>query len=190
MLLPALSNLWLSPKKHFLMLLLMVCVWRGANSAQAATAGTVLAWGDNRQGQVTGTGPPEGLSGMTAIAAGLQHTVALKTDGSVLAWGRNSEGQTTVPVAAQSGVTAIAAGGEHTVALLGGSVALRARTSGNELVLSWLTSTAGLKLQSTLDLTPPVTWTDSTNPPAVIGAQFTVTNTLSGPAQFYRLRKL
>ena len=56
-------------------------------------------------------------SGVTAIAAGDYHTVALKSDGTVVAWGDNGYGQTTVPVAAQSGVTAIAAGGYHTVAL-------------------------------------------------------------------------
>jgi hypothetical protein len=219
----------------------------GYHSVALKSDGTVLAWGDNSSGQ---TDVPASLSGVTAIAAGGDnyggHTVALKNDGSVVAWGNNFYGQTTVPVAAQSGVTAIAAGGyhtvalkndgtvvawgdnysgqvtgtpttdypfsataspvtlgghvligvtaiaagnDHTVALLGTSVALRVRASGNELVLSWLTSTAGLKLQSTFDLTPPVTWMDSTNPPAVIGAQLTVTNTLSGPAQFYRLRK-
>jgi Regulator of chromosome condensation (RCC1) repeat len=56
-------------------------------------------------------------SGVTAIAAGGRHTVALKSNGSVVAWGNNGDGQTTVPLAAQSGVTAIAAGERHTVAL-------------------------------------------------------------------------
>ena len=58
------------------------------------------------------------LSGVTAIAAGGEHTVALKTDGTVVAWGWNISGETTVP-AGLSGVTAIAAGGRHTVALVG-----------------------------------------------------------------------
>jgi hypothetical protein len=44
------------------------------------------------------TKPPQkgkvpGLSGATAIAAGLDHTVALKDDGTVWAWGRNVFGQ-------------------------------------------------------------------------------------------------
>jgi len=67
---------------------------------------------------------------------------------------------------------------------------LKARPNGNELILSWPTNAVGFTLQSTLDLTPPVTWLDSTSVPAVIGAQFTLTNTTSGGARFYRLRKM
>ena len=66
---------------------------------------------------------------------------------------------------------------------------LNAKSSGNELILAWPTNAVGFTLQSTLNLTPPVTWIDSTNPEAVIGTQFTVTNAASGRAQFYRLRK-
>ena len=90
-------------------------------------------------------------------------------------------------------MTAIAAGARHTVALVGTGlvmpVSLNARRNGNELILSWSTSAAGFTLQSTLNLTPPATWIDSTSAPAVIGAQFTVTKTITGSAQFYRLRK-
>jgi hypothetical protein len=159
--------------------------------------GSVLAWGDPFRGQTTV--PVAAQSGVTAIAAGENFTVALKTDGSVVAWGSNGDddgnvtGQTDVPVAAQSGVVAIAAGGYHTVALIGPGLvmpSLQARPGVNELILSWPANAVGFTLQSTLDLTPPVTWLDSTNAPAVIGGQFTVTNTLSGSAQFYRLKKL
>ena len=97
-----------------------------------------------------------------------------------------------VPAVAQSGVTAIAAGTGYTVVLLGGVPllpSLNARPNGNALILSWPTNGAGFTLQSTPNLTPPMTWIDSTNAPSVIGTQFTVTNTLSGPAQFYRLSK-
>ena len=59
---------------------------------------------------------PAGLTGVTAIAAGDYHTVALKSDGTVVAWGYNGYGQTTVP-AGFTGVMAIAAGELHTVAL-------------------------------------------------------------------------
>ena len=76
-------------------------------------SGTVVAWGQNTDGQTT---VPVGLRGVTAIAAGNDHTAAVKSDGTVVAWGRNASGQTTVPVGLR-GVTAIAAGYEHTVAL-------------------------------------------------------------------------
>ncbi|MES2920960.1 MAG: immunoglobulin domain-containing protein [Verrucomicrobiota bacterium] len=84
-------------------------------TVNSARIGTVVAWGNNGNGQTTV--PVAAQSGVTAIAAGIVHTVALKNDGSVLAWGNNGNGQTTVPVAAQSGVTAIAAKAHHTVAL-------------------------------------------------------------------------
>lgn len=75
--------------------------------------GSVIAWGDNTYGQ---TMAPGGLGGLTAIAAGESHNVALRSDGTVAAWGDNSDGQTTVPAGLQ-GVTAIAAGQNHTVVL-------------------------------------------------------------------------
>ena len=64
--------------------------------------GTVWGWGndsDFQAGQRTGVGdnptPKQILnfSGVAALAAGVNHSVALKTDGSVWTWGGNSEGQ-------------------------------------------------------------------------------------------------
>src|SRR5262245_6416318 len=95
--------------------LLLLCAWPRTSVAQAAIADSVVAWGLNDDGEATV--PLAAQSGVTAIAAGGPHTVALKNDGSVVAWGRNDYGQTTVPFAAQSGVTAIAAGWAHTIAL-------------------------------------------------------------------------
>ena len=64
---------------------------------------------------------------MTAIAAGMVHNLALKSDGTVAAWGMNSLGQvgdgtatnrlTPVPVSGLTGVTAVAAGTSYSLAL-------------------------------------------------------------------------
>lgn len=106
------------------------------------TDGTVWAWGDGSYGQL-GTNTTatcaqttpcsltptqvSGVSGITAIAAGQDHSLALKTDGTVWAWGLNSSGQlgngstknsaTPVQVTGLTGVVAIAAGGYHSLAV-------------------------------------------------------------------------
>ena len=59
---------------------------------------------------------PAGLSGVTAIAAGYDHILALQRDGTVVGWGYNYYGQATPP-AGLSGITAIAAGQYHSLAL-------------------------------------------------------------------------
>jgi len=68
----------------------------------------------------------EGVT-ITAVAAGGDFSLALKSDGTVLSWGNNSKGQlgnntfvasySPVPVLGLSGITAIAAGGSHALAL-------------------------------------------------------------------------
>ena len=99
--------------------------------------GTVWAWGYNIEGQL-GNGTISGattaipvqvtgLTGVTAVAVGVQHSVALKNDGTVWVWGFNYHGQigngttthSTVPVqvAGLSGVVAIASGQYHVLAL-------------------------------------------------------------------------
>src|SRR5713101_6561499 len=52
--------------------------------------GTVVAWGDNFNGQST---VPANLTGVIAIAAGGNHSLAVKSDGTVAAWGANFYGQ-------------------------------------------------------------------------------------------------
>jgi alpha-tubulin suppressor-like RCC1 family protein len=118
-----------------------------ATSADAL--GAAFAWGQGFHGEL-GNGntinsdlpvPVSGLSGVTAISAGAQYSLALMSDGTVMAWGENSQGQlgddgtlnSDVPVPVcevgwsagacpsghyLSGVSAISAGGIHGLALL------------------------------------------------------------------------
>jgi alpha-tubulin suppressor-like RCC1 family protein len=109
----------------------------GAFSLALTGDQTVLAWGNNSAGQLgDGTSGNDsanpvavsGLSGVTAIAAGFEHGLALLSDGTVMAWGDNSQGElgdgttanSDVPVAVSglTGVTAISAGGDFSLALL------------------------------------------------------------------------
>jgi len=102
------------------------------------STGAVMCWGHNGSGQL-GDGlrvdrraatPVAGLAaGVSAIAAGNNHTCALKSTGAVVCWGSNENGElgdgtelgrrpVPTPVATLgSGVSAIAAGGFHTCAL-------------------------------------------------------------------------
>ena len=59
---------------------------------------------------------PAGLSGITAIAAGRDHALALRKDGTVVGWGSDTMGQTDIPTGL-SGVTAISAGQWFSLAL-------------------------------------------------------------------------
>jgi alpha-tubulin suppressor-like RCC1 family protein len=113
----------------------------GAHSLALLSNGTVMAWGENNDGQL-GTGSTKkdakpkripGLSGVTAVSAGNLFSAALLKDGTVMTWGNNAYGQlgdgstvnSDVPVAVPglSGVAQISAGGNlstngHMVALL------------------------------------------------------------------------
>jgi hypothetical protein len=74
----------------------------------------VACWGDNAYGKCT---PPAGLTSVTAIAAGDQHSIALNSDGTVVCWGANSNLQCSVPTDLGTAV-AIAGGGIMTYAVL------------------------------------------------------------------------
>jgi alpha-tubulin suppressor-like RCC1 family protein len=120
----------------------------GEHALALLSDGTVMAWGADEYGQLgnssvlaggeEGEEQPrfsdapvavEGVSGVTAIAAGLHHSLALLAGGTVTAWGEDVNGElgdgaiareqeTPVPVSGLTGVAAIAAGGEHSMALL------------------------------------------------------------------------
>ncbi len=137
-----------------------------------------------------------GLSGVTAIAAGGSHTVALKNDGTVVAWGDNFYGQTTVPVGL-SGVTAIAAGGWHTVALKndGTVVAWGRNIAGQRTVPAGLSGVVAIAAgyYHTAVLVAPTAPTITTQPlgqTVVAGTTATLTVAASGyPALSLQWRK-
>ena len=74
----------------------------------------VYAAGDNTYGQ--SAVPAAAQSGILAITAGDNHSLALRNDGTVLAWGYNADGECNVP-AGLNNVIAIAAGNFHSMAL-------------------------------------------------------------------------
>lgn len=113
----------------------------GHTCAVIGTASRVWCWGDNTYGQLgngtvtSSTTPVQvvGLSGVTAVTAGAQHTCALLADGAPRCWGRNSFGQlgtgvsptvSAVPVApgGPASYTGIAAGNSFTCAMTPGQV--------------------------------------------------------------------
>ncbi len=100
--------------------------------------GTLVAWGANFNGELgdgssTDRTTPVAVVGtnsnnIVVIAAGLNHSVALRKDGTVLTWGSDEFGQlgdgaalddktTPVIISGASNIVAIAAGGLHTLAL-------------------------------------------------------------------------
>jgi alpha-tubulin suppressor-like RCC1 family protein len=127
---------------------------RGLSGVSAISAGdefslallskaTVEAWGSNEFGQLGNSAAEEGsdvpvavsgLGGVTSIAAGAEHSLALLGNGTAMAWGEDRYGElgsgtietsdeTPVAVSGLSDVVAISAGGQDSVALLGqGSV--------------------------------------------------------------------
>jgi hypothetical protein len=73
----------------------------------------VIAWGRNFEGQ---TNLPAGLTDVMAVAAGLEQSMALRSNGLVRVWGRGVNGETNVPTTLSNAV-GIAAGVSHCLAL-------------------------------------------------------------------------
>ena len=84
-------------------------------SADSAPTPRVVRWGYDGGGQPDA---PAGLTGVTALAAGSGHGLALKDDGTVVGWGDDRYGQADVPVGL-TGVTAVAAGQSSSLAVKG-----------------------------------------------------------------------
>ena len=94
------SLLWMS---------LVACLAPGIGRA----GGSVSCWGAN---DLLQSDVPPGLTDPTALAAGVSHSLALKSDGTVRAWGSEASGAQLVPPGL-SGVVALAAGSNYSLAL-------------------------------------------------------------------------
>jgi len=99
--------------------------------------GTVWSWGDNMRAQLGRPITPffdlvpvrvPGLTGVVALSAHWEYSLALREDGTVWAWGSNASGQLGRPesyganptpeqVAGLTGVVALSAGESHVLAL-------------------------------------------------------------------------
>jgi len=112
----------------------------GKHACALMTTATVKCWGLNDHGALGYSTSPlnfsqvpndvPGLTNVTAIAVGGQHTCALISDGTVKCWGLNASGQVgnnstndaTSPTSVSglpAGIVAIAAGSQHTCAVSG-----------------------------------------------------------------------
>ena len=84
------------------------CGWPGGidHSLGLKSDGTIVAWGNNDDGQCNVPAPN---ADFVAVAAGIYHSLGLKSDGTIVAWGDNDDGQCDVP-APNADFVAVAAG--------------------------------------------------------------------------------
>ena len=76
----------------------------------------MIAWGTSYYGEAGAPPPPPPGLGYVAIAAGVYHNAALRSDGNVVAWGLNIDGQCNVlPPPSGLSYTAVACGGSYII---------------------------------------------------------------------------
>lgn len=154
--------------------------------------GSMAGWGWNINGQAT----PRSGTDFVAVAAGWRHSLALKSDGSMVGWGWNYGLDATagtfygqaVPRAGTNFI-AVAAGERFSVAIQMQPPVLTIAPIGNNVVLSWSTNHIGYTLEARSDVSPLSNWAPVPGTPTILANQFTVTNSLTGGNQFFRLKR-
>ena len=99
--------------KNLSVLLISAVVFLLVPGVSEGSDGSIVAWGDNSEGQCDVPAPNEGF---VAVAGGNGHSLGLKADGSIVAWGENDYGQCNVP-SPNEGFVAVAGGHYHTLGL-------------------------------------------------------------------------
>ena len=122
---PAINSIQISDKE--LTNVTVVAAGR-AHALALRSDGTVIGWGDNRNGQATGSSADSSpgpvhingriLTGVVSISAGADSSLALKSNGTVAAWGKtpgNSDELRTI--SGLSNIVAVAAGWGYGIAV-------------------------------------------------------------------------
>lgn len=132
------------------------CLWR--------TGGKVVCWGDNGFGQLgTGSttpghsGPVEvvGLADVRGVAAGYNHTCAVRSDRSAWCWGFNGNGQLGDGTNAQRLTPTLVAGGSAFVAIGAGNSFTCGLTEGSTVACWGFNNRGQLGNGSTTDANAP-----------------------------------
>ncbi len=164
----------------------VVAIGAGGYHTTALKAdGVVVAWGDNLDGQTSV--PTAAQSGVVAIAVGHIHNLALKNNGTLVVWGLSGNGQTNVP-SGLAGVLAISAGAYHSVAVTSAPLLATSKTGGS-LTLLWPDTSGGFRVESALNLSPPVTWSTEPGSLQTNGGSISIVVPVSATRKFYRLAK-
>jgi alpha-tubulin suppressor-like RCC1 family protein len=110
----------------------------------------IIGWGDDFAGQLD---IPPDTGQIIAVAAGDDHTLAVRVDGRVVAWGDNTFGQTSVPSSATN-IVAIAAYGAQSMALTadGNVLAWGENRNGLTNVPSFAVTTVQIATSDTLSI--------------------------------------
>ncbi len=149
--------------------------------------GTLLLWGLSAP---AGNGlPTPGGSEVVALTVGRSGAVTRDNQGHI----RILEGTTWLSHSwandLQGLVTSVSAGGVVAYAVLGTPVHLAVEKRPDSAVLTWPLALEGVSAQSSLDLADPNGWRDLDGVPARVGVQWRLTNAVTAPQQWFRLRR-